>query len=1133
MDATQEIRFAVVMYGGVSLAIYINGVAQELLRMVRSTAPQRWNGDSARPLGPADGTEHVYRKLSHILADRSLRAAYRETLAGPEPPPEGDDPVDRRVRDGAPIRTRFVVDILSGTSAGGINAIYLAKALANDQPIDQLKDLWISEGDLALLINDRRSLAGLALDPEEPPQSLLNSRRMYIKLLEALDGMEEGQRGGSPPQSPHVDELDLFITATDLEGVPLPLQLSDAVVYERRHRNVFHFKYDVNLPDPDPESGRAGVRNDFEARYNPFLAFAARCTSSFPFAFDPMRLCDIDPILDRLPRYRADRHCRSGSRRWQRFFREPLSPRTGMPGISFPRRAFGDGGYLDNKPFSYATETLLRRQSSIPVDRKLIYVEPSPEHPEDDPVRERKPDAIANIKAALLDLPRYETIREDLLDLLQRNRLIERVNRISDLIEQDIEAHRLRAGTRREARAKPEHDAWNQMDLAEMVDEYSVYYLPYRRLRIASVTDAIASLIARLTNIDEESDLATALRFLVRAWRERAYADYTPAGETRQSVNQFLHDYDFSYRVRRLHSVRNRIDQLFRLVRERVGDSDGVAGAPPSSGEARVLEWFRANGVPLEAMDAEQRDHVEHLLAWLKCELNVVYQALRTAGRTLRSTAPGAPGAEDSFGGAVGVLGIAPDHLRYVLDGRWAAADGNGDSAGESDHSHDRRMVRARELLDRGGDFGIPGDLDAGLRGAATILKDSLVTAFESASKRCADLLDPGLSVDPDGPCVALLADGVPTAEVQRAVRTYLWDFYRDFEHYDQIRFPIFYEAEVGESDVVEVIRISPEDATSLIDERGGAGRRKLAGTALHNFGAFLDRVWRQNDVMWGRLDGAERLVCSLLPEPRDEAVRRRLIAEAHAAILREEMPPAARQELGALMSQALVRASAGEPSRRAIDSVIGRLTAESPVQKRLESVLRASLTDAELLRYMSTGYEVDRRLDPRSVLETVSRSTEVSGRIFQDIADRQGLQGRHLGWIARLGQAFWGLVAVAVPNSLLNLLVMHWFALLVVFQGVIIVGAFLLNEPVTLRFGWAALGITVGLAVTVLVLRDTMRGRGRWLRLAVGAFATALLLLAAVGADRVFGLHLYERVIGRTPPAAPAAERTTAERTP
>jgi hypothetical protein len=35
----REIRFAVVIYGGVSLAIYINSVMQEMLYMVRSTPP--------------------------------------------------------------------------------------------------------------------------------------------------------------------------------------------------------------------------------------------------------------------------------------------------------------------------------------------------------------------------------------------------------------------------------------------------------------------------------------------------------------------------------------------------------------------------------------------------------------------------------------------------------------------------------------------------------------------------------------------------------------------------------------------------------------------------------------------------------------------------------------------------------------------------------------------------------------------------------------------------------------------------------------------------------------------------------------------------------------------------------------
>ena len=40
--ARREIRFAVVMYGGVSLAIYINGVAQELFKMVRATARKQY-----------------------------------------------------------------------------------------------------------------------------------------------------------------------------------------------------------------------------------------------------------------------------------------------------------------------------------------------------------------------------------------------------------------------------------------------------------------------------------------------------------------------------------------------------------------------------------------------------------------------------------------------------------------------------------------------------------------------------------------------------------------------------------------------------------------------------------------------------------------------------------------------------------------------------------------------------------------------------------------------------------------------------------------------------------------------------------------------------------------------------------
>ena len=73
-------------------------------------------------------------------------------------------------------------------------------------------------------------------------------------------------------------------------------------------------------------------------------------------------------------------------------------------------------------------------------------------------------------------------------------------------------------------------------------------------------------------------------------------------------------------------------------------------------------------------------------------------------------------------------------------------------------------------------------------------------------------------------------------------LREFLAECYLRFDEYDQMSFPLYYNTGTGEPSTVEVIRVSPEDARSLIDERsdrGDAGRqrRKLAGTALFNFG--------------------------------------------------------------------------------------------------------------------------------------------------------------------------------------------------------------------------------------------------------------------------------------------------------
>ncbi len=246
--ATREIRFGVVLYGGVSLAIYINGVVQELFRMVKATAPMpgsegalRWHDDDLR------GSELVYRELGRRLADGEMTG---NTDQG--------------------IRTRFVVDLLSGTSAGGINGVFLAKALVSDADLGPLQRLWVDKGDIGKLLNDRLANADLrgAGIKNSRCTSFLNSTWMYLQLLKALRSMDSA----SDAPSPYADALDLWVTTTDLEGRIDVVATSDAPagsVLESSNRTLIHFMYAPTSDGDEPE------RNDFRCEDDAMLAFPA------------------------------------------------------------------------------------------------------------------------------------------------------------------------------------------------------------------------------------------------------------------------------------------------------------------------------------------------------------------------------------------------------------------------------------------------------------------------------------------------------------------------------------------------------------------------------------------------------------------------------------------------------------------------------------------------------------------------------------------------------------------------------------------------------------------------------------------------------------------------------------------
>ena len=1046
MEVRKEVRFAVVMYGGVSLAIYINGVAQELLKMVRATAADAQDEGPLISDEELRGTERVYRQLGQILGREGEEA--RE-LVDPDIP--------------TPIHTRFTVDILAGTSAGGINAVYLAKALANGQTIDQLKQLWVEEGDILKLINDAKSVEQLdGLKAQKPPKSLLNSQRMYRKLLDALDGMEKDTQSTKECGSPYVRELDLFVTATDFRGLPIQLRLSDDVVEERRHRNVFHFRYAHEHSEE--------ACNDFHAGNDPFLAYAARCTSAFPFAFEPMRLSDIGSVLKTMTNYRRLGEVGLDRDRWQRFFPDypqPAGdPAHGPETYTFTRRAFVDGGYLDNKPFGHAIDALAVRNSGVPVDRKLVYIDPSPELSAQ---WAQDGDAINPVEnvAAAFSLARYETIREDLQRVRARNRLIERVESIISERESDVRIvserrREVRDGARSEPVRSKDFGKWG---LETMIQAEGVAYGGYHRLKVGALTDEIARLITRVAGFDLQSDEFQAIRYLVREWRNEYYRAYlgeqeTPdsteqGSEEKKTQNEFLMQYDLAYRIRRLDFVLNRIDRLYGLDQQ----------------AARTLEALDIEPIPREEAE-KQRFRTE--LRRLRSRFDEVLAGLRKTRAELDL-----PGSINPLAEAIATV---------VRDAELTAESLRGVFAQPTE---EQRSSKARELL-----FDSTAGVDA-FSGLATELEKRIYDAVVPAAEDCQDILGGREGGDGEAPSADAAVE---------AVRHY----YESYDHYDMISYPILYSTEVGEEiDAVDVLRVSPEDATSLINERDpNERRRKLAGTTLRNFGAFLDRGWRRNDILWGRLDGAERIVATLLPGETHEVERERLIRNAHLAILEEEFVSEDRNRVLQLITDALATTDSTDRNQAAL-----RRLAEgeqgSSINLALQAALRSRLSKEDLLGFFRQSYEVNRKADPRTTLRGLSRSTRVVGEMFQDISDGyRGVGSRPAAWLARFGRLFWGFVEVAVPRNLPGEIFRYWLILLYFFEGFLIAAGTIFVKPEVQLLGFITLGVTAAVHLVTLLLRDYMLGRRAWLRILVAALVLALLFLALVGADTLFDLR-------------------------
>jgi patatin-related protein len=1090
-----EVRFAVVMYGGVSLAIYMNGIAHELLRMVRATATKS-NTDNI-PLidyNKLDSVEVVYRKLAYCTAGRLDAETERKLL-----------------ESNAPLTRKFVIDIISGTSAGGINGIFLAKALVNRQKIDGLKNLWVMEGDVSLLINDKNSVKATNLQLQKEPASVFNSQRMYLKLLEAFNTMEAGGdiKNDAEEDSSYVRELDLFVTATDIFGLTLPIKLSDSTVYERKYKTVFRFSYSCS---------KTQSWSDFDAGYNPILAFAARSTSSFPVVFEPMCFSDIDAVLDSI---KSGGDFYADNPRWKRFFKN-YPDASGNGTVPYMHRPFGDGGYLDNKPFTYAIDTISERTSDYPIDRKLLYIEPAPDDPELTVEKDEKPDAVENALAALITLPRAETIREDLDKIFERNRLTERVDRIISNIERDKSAFKGITESYRKwqpqndnevqplwAKANLTDDEWDQLDLEDMTYRRGPGYVGYHRLEVAVVTDDFGRLLTRVAGFDEESNYSLVFRYLLRAWREMNYTDYLPAGSTKQTLNAFLNAFDLTYPMRRLKFLIRQIDRLslmdqtkheeeidnyFEWIdRKPVSSSKELQVNPEWSGQFRAAlhvirqkinnqlillteagRALRSRFAPGQDMPAAVKpspiyDEMSKLIDCLIKNDEIRAGQCKTAGCVSPSSAV-------DKGGILNREKAFQPVLEYFF-GKTACSGTNIDHCSAIDEENGEKKARCvlesnrklQEQLDKIGD----------------IIKNILQPAIEKSDMVCRQ---------------ELLQQSVNTADA--TARSIIWSYYRKYSDFDMIIFPVTYGTGGGEDDWVDVARISPEDAKLLINERE-MKLRKLAGTSLGSFGAFMEKRWRQNDIMWGQLDGAERIISTLMP---DREAAKAFIGEAQAAIVLENIAPMGSEEKYDLLVEPFMRPDNGKPDPESLSKFTVAL--KKNAGDRVREKLDEEFSDKALRDHYLSKFKTNKSLEPESTFKNASRATTVLGKVLTGISNQKSVPGRkYIPVITNAGAFFLWLVEAAIPRSFFNLIFRYWVKLLYLFEVVMFIGGFVFVNNAVQSFALTAFTLTAAVHVSMLWLNSLILFRKRWTILLKSLAAVMLVLLIVSGLVFLYAL--------------------------
>jgi patatin-related protein len=713
----RELRIGLVCYGGVSLAIYMHGVTKELHKLV--SASRAFDDDVPNPFRP-DDTRHAYYLALEDLA-----------------------------RDGQ--RVSVSIDVIAGTSAGGINGVCLAKVIAGNGTQEALKSLWINEADFTTLLRAkpaiggwklRAVLAGLRLvrhleDADSPLKGEVMSKLVY-SALRKMDTREKPD-DARPTLLRKGATIDLYVTTTDLygENVVVPTGVGGASQRETDHAQVLWFRSSHD-----------------EFRDAAPLAFAARATSCFPGAFQPVSrttfrdevgddTIDIDAIARRFR---------------NRYGKKPVGE-----GYASDDAWFADGGILDNAPFDLVIRAIAEKRAETEVVRRLVYIQPDPGAPlgtgaAADAAPRAEPGYLKGVALGAVSVRGSHSILRELLTLRELNLKIDEIGSIAEAQQKRVE--------RRLGSLWPSSSAKWKIDDPAAVKALAdaIYrdaegwvgagYQAYVSLKVQAAARRIADVVTEHFAYPPDSGHASLLRATFGEWARRRTLDKKLTDK--QSL-ALLGPVDVPYKERRLMFVLAGINGLYARLDE--------PGAPP-------------------------RDDLDALKGWAWRLLSDLRQAARDAVEE-------APALLEFLALAESDVFAAPEEFAAKHDDAFAA------------------LYRSCKAF-----------LDARLVGA----NDSMWRAFSEITPRW-----------------------------RKEYRVALLSRFLGFPLWDSLIFPTITLADLPQFTPIEVSQFSPVAALAV-----DVGVPKLDGVALHHFGAFADPAARENDYLWGRLDGAELVLRTL-----------------------------------------------------------------------------------------------------------------------------------------------------------------------------------------------------------------------------------------------------------------------------